>query len=156
MKTHKKMLYRKVNTCARNIHHGFGGDYKHERNPKHKQEEDSYVKHASMHGTKHRGLDYTPLFKFLLTKIGSDWDDVYSEAVSRLDRDDPIFWMVAIYEHNKEDCVRIGESSYYSGLYVDEEKRLRVVNPEFGVENVKLSCSCCTHSFNGIPINRRK
>ncbi len=23
-----------------------------------------------------RGLDYTPLFKFLLSKVGSDWDSV--------------------------------------------------------------------------------
>ena len=60
-----------------------------------------------MHGKQQRGLDYTPLFKFLLKKVGSNWDDVYSEAVSRLDRPDPIFWLVAINENQKKDYVRI-------------------------------------------------
>jgi len=55
----------------------------------------------SMHGRQQRGLDYTPLFFFLLSKIGQHWDEVYSEAISRLDRPDPIFWMVAQHEHQQ-------------------------------------------------------
>ncbi len=105
-----------------------------------------------MHGKHRRGLDYTPLFKFLLSKVGSDWNDVFSEAVARLDRPEPIFWLVALNEHEKREYVLMGESTYYSGLYVDTEGRLRVVNPELGPEDITPLCSCCTHTFNGVPL----
>ncbi|MDP1183677.1 hypothetical protein Q6285_30915, partial [Klebsiella pneumoniae] len=66
-----------------------------------------------------RGLDYTPLFRFLLSRVGQDWDEVYSEAVARLDLKDPIFWMVALREMDEQDYIRAGEASYFSGLKVD-------------------------------------
>lgn len=102
-----------------------------------------------MHGRHRRGLDYTPLFRFLLTKVGQDWDEVYSEAVSRLDRSDPIFWLVARREMDRKDYVRMGWATYYHGLYVDERNRLQKVNPDLGPEHLKVECKCCTHSFNG-------
>jgi hypothetical protein len=111
-------LYRRVNTKTRGIHHNSGGDYRYERNSK--QTEHSDVDRQSMHGKVKRGLDYTPLFRFLLSKVGLAWDRVYSEAVARLDKPDPIFWLVALHPNDQQDTVRIGESSYFSGLYVDE------------------------------------
>ena len=48
-----------------------------------------------MHSGQRHGYDYTPLFKFLLSRAGKNWDDVYSEAISRLDQEEPIWWMVA-------------------------------------------------------------
>src|SRR5688572_22460461 len=100
-----------------------------------------------MHAGSRRGLDYTPLFRFLLSRVGHDWDAVHSEAVSRLDRPEPIFWLVARSEAEKKPFVRCGDHAYYSGLYVDENARLAVVDPTLTVEQMVPTCSCCTHTF---------
>lgn len=68
-----KPLYRKVNTRARGVRHRSGGEYRHERNSKReRRNEDAEVSRGSMHGRQQRGLDYTPLFKFLLSKVGKE------------------------------------------------------------------------------------
>lgn len=107
-----------------------------------------------MNGKRQRGLDYTPLFRFLLSKVGSDWNSVHQEAVSRLDKPEPIFWLVALHEYEKKDFVRMGESSYFSGLYVNEQGLLEIVNPDLGPEKMAPLCRCCTHTFNGKPFGR--
>jgi hypothetical protein len=142
----KPKLYRKVNTKARGVHHDFGGDFRDSRNGK--RETLQQVK-GTMFGTKERGLDYTPLFKFLLSKVGSNWNEVFSEAKSRLDRQEPIFWIVALHEDEKKDYVRIGESTYFSGLFVDDNGVLQLVNPNLKAADMKPFCDCCTHTFNG-------
>lgn len=149
----KKPLFRKVNTTARGVHHGLGGDYRHARNTK--AEKNSEATHQSMHGSKHRGLDYTPLFKFLLSKLGKNWNEIYSEAISRLDRPDPIFWLVALHDYERQEYVRIGEASFFSGLFVDEKGLLQLVNPFLSPDQIPLQCDCCTHSLNGIPLPKR-
>ncbi len=152
-KSVKEPLYRKVNTRALNVRHRFGGDYRHERNTKSALNDDRLQK--SMHGKVQRGLDYTPLFRFLLSKVGSSWDEVYGEAVSRLDKPDPIFWMVALEADQRKDYVCIGESSLYSGLYVDENGQLQIVNPNIGSSSLAPGCACCTHTFNGSVFTQR-
>ena len=149
----KKPLYRKVNTRTRGVHHIKGGEYCHESNTK--AEKSSEATRGSMHGKQRRGLDYTPLFRFLLSKVGEDWSRVHSEAVSRLDTEAPIFWMVARSEADKRPCVRIGESSIYSGLYVDENGKLTKVAPHLRNEDLRPDCPCCTHTFNGVPLVRK-
>lgn len=146
MNKEKPNLYRKVNTKARGVRHDFGGDFRNTRNTK--KESLQQVK-GTMYGKKERGLNYTPLFRFLLSKVGSPWDEVYSEAKARLDKPDPIFWMVTLDENEKKDYVRIGESSYFSGLYVDEDGVLQLTNPNLRAVDMKSFCSCCTHTFNG-------
>ncbi|WP_290805630.1 hypothetical protein [Flavobacterium sp.] len=111
MNKEKSKLYRKVNTKAFNVHHDFGGDFKNSRNVKRDTLEQTK---GSMFGKKERGLDYTPLYRFLLSKVGEKWDYVYSEAKSRLDKTEPIFHMVALNEDDKEDYFRTGESTYFS------------------------------------------
>ena len=145
----KEPLFRKVNTTAHGVHHRHGGDFSDARNTK--AQRDFQGKHQSMHGKQHRGLDYTPLFRFLLSRVGQDWDSVYSDAVSRLDKPDPIFWLVARSGHERKECIRVGESTYFSGLYVDDEGVLRKVSPDLSVEDLHPLCSCCTHTFNGTP-----
>ena len=127
MDRRKEPLYRKVNTQARGVHHKFGGEARWERNTKAGKANEA--SRGSMHGKTQRGLDYTPLFRFLLSRVGKDWDGVYSEAVSRLDKPDPIFWLVAKTDLAKQAVVRIGESTYYSGLYIDDDNLLAVVDP---------------------------
>lgn len=145
--TRKKPLYRKVNTRTHGVRHRTGGDYRHERNAK---APTIRTARGSMHGKERRGRDYTPLFRFLLSKVGEPWDEVHREAVARLDRSDPIFWLVALREDERREVVRVGESTYYSGLFVDDAGILRKVTPDLTAEDLTPSCACCTHTFNGV------
>lgn len=113
-KSGKKPLYTKINRTTRGIHRmNAGGEYRDERNSK-KQPEGN---RKSMGKKEKRGLDYTPLYKFLLSKVGQDWASVHSEAVSRLDCEAPIYHMVAILEKERQDIVAISEFTYFNGLY---------------------------------------
>ena len=147
MVQHTKPLHRPVNTKARGVHHRFGGKASWDRNTKSAARDESML--GSMHGSKRRGLDYTPLFRFLLSRVGQDWDKIHSEAIARLDRPDPIFWMVAIRPEDRKPYFVTGESTYFSGLYVDGENRLAVVAPDITAASLEPVCGCCTHTFNG-------
>ena len=142
----KEPLYRKVNTTAHGVHHHSGPDYRDKRS-----EADA---HRMVSG-KRRGLDYTPLFRFLLSRVGKPWAPTLQEAQSRLDRDDPIFWLVARAPHEEKPSVRVGESSFYSGLRIDEEGLLQKVDPTINESSLEPGCRCCTHTFNGAPFTRR-
>ena len=146
MNREKKPLYRKVNTRARGVRHNFGGDFKYSRNIKRDSLEQLK---GSMHGKQERGLDYTPLFKFLLSKVGQDWNEIFSEAKSRLNKTEPIYWLVAINQDEKQEYVRTGESTYFSGLFIDDNGKLQLVNPELKAKDMMPSCDCCTHTLNG-------
>ena len=149
----KKPLFRKVNTKTHGVHHHFGGDFSDSRNSK--KESLEKVK-GSMHGKKQRGLDYTPLFKFLISKVGQDWTEIYAEAKSRIDKVDPIFWLVKDDLNFDFESIRTGESSFYSGLYVDEKNVLRKINPNLTASEMSPSCQCCTHTFNGVVFGNGK
>ena len=102
-----------------------------------------------------RVLDYTPLFRFLLSRVGEKWNDVYREAVSRLDKPEPIFWLVTMGKDGAKDFVLVGESSYYSGLYVDDSALLQIVNPSVNETTLEPNCACCTHTFNGVVFTKK-
>lgn len=146
MSKEKSKLYRKVNTKTFNVRHFFGGDFKNTRNCKRETLEQTKGK---MFGKKERGLDYTPLYKFLLSKVGSNWNEIFSEAKARLDKVEPIYRIVALRADVKEDFVRIGESSYFSGLYIDDNNILQLSNSDLKAKNMRPFCTCCTHTFNG-------
>jgi len=146
----KKPLYRKENTTPVGYRHNIPpGDFCNERHTK--VIKDFQGNFLSMHGKKERGYDYTPLFKFLLSKVGEKWDEVYSEAVSRLDKRSPIFWMVRLQpEEDDEPYFCSGPSSYYSKLTVDNEGILVKVDPEFSPDKIKYPrFSDYTYTFNG-------
>lgn len=145
-------MYRRVNTRARNVGHRHGGDYRHRRTTE--RERSSDQTRGSMRGRERRGLDYTPLFRFLMSKVGDDWDEVYREAAGRLDTPDPIFWLVARRQHERRGVVRVGESTYYSGLFIDGDNRLQVVDPDLGPDVMEPGCPCCTHTLNGVRLTR--
>ncbi len=149
----KEPLYRKVNTTAHNASHRSMGDFRDDRRSKAFAQ--SEATRLSMHGKSRRGLDYKPLFQFLLSKVGQPWVAVHAEAVSRLDQEEPIFWLVAQHEEDREDVVQVSESSYFSGLYVDEAGVLQKVNPAVGSQTLKPRCACCTHTFNGKPFSQK-
>lgn len=86
-----KKLYRKVNTTTwGQVQNHPGGEYRWLRHKKNIAD-DNLPMREGMHGRLERGRDYTPLYKFLLSKVGQRWDDVHKEAVSRLDNAAPIF-----------------------------------------------------------------
>ncbi|MDO4763440.1 MAG: hypothetical protein Q4A00_03570 [Flavobacteriaceae bacterium] len=66
-----------------------------------------------------------------------------------MDKTEPIFHMVAINDGDKKDFIRAGESSYFSGLFVDENGKLQLCNPNLKAKDMKPFCDCCTHTFNG-------
>lgn len=144
-------LYRSVNTTTRHRSNNPGAEYRWERNSK-KLPSEQLPQRESMHGKQNRGRDYTPLFHFLLKQIGQPWDRVFSEASARLDTTEPVFWLVALHEHQRRNLVCIGDSSFYPGLFVDENKILRQVYPEITGKDVEVTCNCCTHTFIGIPV----
>ena len=151
----KKPLYRKFNRRTHSLcsmDRG-GPEFRWQRNSKAEKKNKSISR--GMAKDRQHGLDYTPLYQFLLSKVGADWDDVYREAVSRLpndshrDRDEPIYRIVARLPKDKRDYVWVDENTAFSGLYVDDENRLVKVAPDFGVEGVEPWCPCHTHTFNG-------
>lgn len=108
-----------------------------------------------MKGRKRRGIDYTPLFMFLLNKVGGKWDLVYSKAIKRLDKPDPIFMLVALHPEDQSDFIRCGESSYYNGLYVDVDGILKKVSEELESTDIPILCNCCAYTFNGVRITHK-
>jgi hypothetical protein len=141
-------LYRSVNTQTHGVRHHVGGDYRAGR-PTSTTSDVEPIR-SPMHGKARRGRDYTPLFRFLLSRVGQTWDTVFSEAKARLDRTDPIFWLVARLDTERQEVVRVGESTHFSGLYVDAEGLLQLVNPDLRSEDMIPTCTCCTHTFNGV------
>ena len=137
----KEPLYRRVNTRTHGVHHG-GGEARWARNSK-------VEGRVSMHAGQRNGLDYTPLYRFLLSKVGQNWDAVHSEAVARLDWAEPIYHLVALRDDDAQDFVRVDESSYWSGLRVNELNVLEKVAPALTLDDMVPSCACCTHTFNG-------
>lgn len=97
------------------------------------------------------GYDYTPLYRFLLSKVGQPWSEVYSEAKSRLDKEDPIFLMVVLHPaENELPSRRLGHSAYFSTLTVNDAGILIQLDPNYTL--TETFCSCCTHTWNGQPV----
>jgi hypothetical protein len=143
----KKPLYRKV-ADARYSHHNKGSEAKYDRNTK-----EGVSKNLKK--DVRRGLDYTPLYKFLLSKVGQDFDIVYSEVVGRVDNKDAIYNIIRKNEFEKGEYVTCGESSYFSKLYIDDNNLLQKINPDLKNEDFTPSCPCCTHTFNGVVLVKK-
>ena len=148
----KPPLFRKENTTAHRPNRHAGGDFSSDRHSKAAVRSDAM--RAPMRG-QFQGRDYTPLFRFLLSRVGCRWADVHSEAVARLDRQEPIHWMVALHPEEERAIVRVGESSFFSGLRVDEQGLLQRVDPALSAASFAPTCACCTHTFNGKPFERK-
>ncbi|TXI14996.1 MAG: hypothetical protein E6Q67_15640 [Roseateles sp.] len=144
----KAPLYRSVNTRTHGVRHGLGGEFRHERHAKGVAASDAT--HLPMHGKHRHGRDYTPLFRFLQSRVGRRWDEVHAEASARLDTPEPIFWLVARRREDGQAMVRTGESSYFSGLFVDDEGLLQRVDPTLNAQDLTPDCRCCTHTLNGV------
>ncbi len=147
----KEPLYRRVNSRTHHVDHGWlGGEARWARNSK--ATKASEATRGSMHPGLRHGLDYTPLYRFLLSRLGWDWDAVVSEALPRIADKDALYHMVARRGDEERDFVRLGENSYWRGLRVNAAQQLEKVAPELTAEAIEPGCTCCTHTFNGVVI----
>ena len=160
MKKDIKPLYRKERQTRYNNQKHSGGDFRHERNTK--EMETFEGTHKSMKKGQY-GYDYTPLYRFLQSKVGQNWNKVHSEAVSRLngkEGEEHIFYLVypdltIIRPHNLgiQEIVHLGEESMYHTLTVDEDGNLQYINKDAKWEYDL--CSCCTHTLDGKVIKSK-
>lgn len=117
--------------------------------------------------------DYSPLFQFLLKKVGCNWAEVWKECQARLNTIEPVLCMVVNVGRNGlvvpfneysqfssywagdalpyEPCFLAGYDSYFSTLYVDENHILQFVDPDF-VPKTREYYTHGTETFNGKPI----
>lgn len=138
----KKPLFRKVNTRTHGVRHGCGA-------LQHRQGVAGAARSEGMRAGLRHGLDFTPLYKFLLSRVGKPWDEVFSEATARLPEEAAIWHIVARSEHEEAPMIRVDESSYFSGLFIGDDGILAKVDPDLEAKNLRPFCSCCTHTFNG-------
>jgi len=148
-----KPLYRKENkvSLSNKYNVSTSSEYRYQRHSKAFLNDDR--NHKSITSGKY-GYDYTPLFKFLLSKVGGDWNQIYSEAKARLNDPEPVFWVVALHESERRDIVRLGESTYYSGLFVNDHGKLAIVNPNIAFSDLPIPYPGETITFNGIVMDK--
>ncbi len=63
--------------------------------------------------------------------------------------------MVALEREKGKGIIRLGEHSYFSGLFVDGNGILQIVAPEIGPEDLEPTCSGWTHTLNGKPFTKK-
>ena len=150
----KKPLYRRVNTRAYGVlHRADGGPKARDFRGTMAAQDVAHPVLAMPRGLRH-GLDYTPLYRFLLSRVGQPWAAVHSEAMSRLDEEAPIFHLVT-EDPGAFPLARVGESSYFSRLTRDGAGLLVRVDPSLEIGDLYPVCACCTHTFNGARFRNR-
>ena len=75
----KKPLYRKANTKAKGYRYNVGKEGSKFKYTRHSKKDNRENVFGSMSGKK-RGLDYTPLYMFLLSKVGKKWDEELTKS----------------------------------------------------------------------------
>jgi len=79
----------------------------------------------------------------------------FCRSEPRLDTTDPVFWLVARSSNVARDFVLVGESSYFSGMFINPEGILQLARPELTAEDMVATCTCCTHTFNGVRFGNK-
>lgn len=104
MKEHnKRWLISKMKTSGSKREYVINGSFSDERNTKKYKDLENLPSHESIKTTLkiYNGkLNYGLLVRFLRGQVGKDWDEVYSEIISRiptklLDHKEIVFWFVA-------------------------------------------------------------
>lgn len=131
----KKKLFRSENKIT---HNGIPRDLNYRSRWKRHSKEGMSPRMGGSH--INHNLDYTPLFQFLLSKDGKPWNEIWKECLERVDRPDPILWMVQGIRINGlpdnkpgeyKKCFRYGEGTYFSTMYVDDSGILRIVDKDY-------------------------
>lgn len=98
--------------------------YRYER-AKRKRDDISFMPmgHSMHHGGKNGNYDYSPLYRFLVSKVGGNWDEIYSEAVQRLYSEKPIWWYVDVRYDVGKTRIRLGVRP--TRFYIDNNNILQ-------------------------------
>lgn len=99
----KRWLLSVMKTSGSKREYVINGSFSEERNTKKYQDIENLPQHESFGSTlkEYNGkLNYGLLVRFLRGQVGNNWDDVYSEIISRiptklLDHKEIVFWFVA-------------------------------------------------------------
>lgn len=126
-----------------------GGEYRWERS---KSVTPNRVYDALKQQMKSRklGMDWQPLYNFIMSNVGCNYDETYSKALKRCNKFRDEFNKHWAYLFNDDrDIVRLGENTYYSALTIDEFNNIQIRNT--GAEPIKGGSFSFgyTHSFNG-------
>ena len=165
----KKPLYRKKNKILHNgwsSYHFPRARYRFERHSKKVEEAVDHLPVKRYQKYHRTGYDYTPLIRFLHAHVGQAWDPVFQECRQRLDNTKPLTWMVEnVNERGQvvrttdpeelQKCFWLGEWSYWSSLYVDENGLLQFVDKDFDILealSVNYICMGETVTWNGQPV----
>lgn len=133
MKKHnKRWLISRLKTSGSKRRFLENGKYSEERNSKKSEDLEYLPQKESIKKTHHvynGKINYGLLVRFLRGQVGNNWDDVYSEIISRiptklLDFKDIVFWFVA-------DKVELVDGKPYN-----KQDNLFVWTPEQGEDNV--------------------
>lgn len=99
-----------------------------------------------------RQLDFTPLYKYLQSKVGEDYDTVYSNVVERIPRNQRgVIDYIVMADNTGDGVARLGESTYFRTLYVDENNKLQFVNKDYK-QTVSKWCYMDTTTLDGKTI----
>ena len=158
----KKPLYRKENKRTHNGWAWYFYPKERYRFERHKNFDDQIERMSiKKHSMFRTGYDYTPLIRFLHSHVGDVWADIFCECQARLNNITPLTRMVV--NVNKRGLVvdnypceelpkycEVGEDSYWSTLYVDEEGVLQFVDKDYHKPPVSNSLAF-TDTWNGEP-----
>ncbi|MBR5028611.1 MAG: hypothetical protein IKX51_05255 [Bacteroidales bacterium] len=169
----KKPLYRKVNKITHNGIRYYCQEtdrYRNERNKKNK----SLPNQLPIKRKQNRhDNDYAPLYRFLLSRVGCNWDEVWNECISRLDKVEPVLDMVVNVNKKGlavDTSIRYPEGlpemfhdfracddsqTFWSTLYVDSNGILQYVDEHYTIDDADWQddlYGILTASWNGKPI----
>ena len=163
----KKPLYRKVNKITHNGFRYYSQETDRYRNERHKKLDVLPTQLPIKRKQSRHDNDYAPLYKFLLSRVGCKWDEVFCECVSRLDKAEPIFDMVVnvnpkgiVVDKALEDLPKRFHDSracddsrtYWSTLFVDDKGMLQFVDEHYIIDVDDKLYGILTASWNGQPI----
>jgi hypothetical protein len=145
MEKRKEKLYRKENKSSLSSHYNVvsGGEYRHERHSKKNKDFENAPRKTSMVSGKFQ-YDYTPFFRFMIAKVGTNFDAACSEAKPRMDYRffEVLGWIFSGLNPHENDgdnsMFRCGESTTYPRLIVDENGLIQFKDPNYHNELKRL------------------
>lgn len=134
----------------------------------------SIVKRGKMQPNNNLGYDYTPLIKFLFSRLNQNFDITFSEINLILNNGlhkpkvkTEILSMINVLVHKQviindnivndnngnilSSFFRFGEATYYDSFYIDNDNNLKLIKDitKEIFEFCDYACHCHTHSYNG-------
>jgi hypothetical protein len=127
-----KPLYRKENkrSLRTSYYVKTGGEARWYRNSKQEKEDIENEVTRQKIPKKKLDMDFSPFYNYLVSNVGSNADEVFRNAVPRMP-DVATTKQCWDYMFGKDsgEIHRMGENSYWSALYVDDEGLIQKIDP---------------------------